>query len=77
MGSAAYRVGRLCILRMMYLPTSSNLYKIPIQTRDQSGKYVKYNIIGNNGEKIESLRAKWWVEWGVFLEDYYYYIIIN
>jgi len=24
---------------------------MPIQTRDRGGKYVKFNIIGNNGEK--------------------------
>lgn len=50
---------------------------MPIQTRDRGGKYVKCNIIiDNNGEKIESSRARWWVEWGIFLEDYYYTIIL-
>lgn len=45
-----------------------------MQTRDRGGKYVKCNIVSNNGEKIESSRTRWWVEWGIIFEDYYYII---
>jgi hypothetical protein len=31
--------------------------------------------MGNNGENIESLRVRWWVERGIFFKDDYYYVI--